>query len=126
MKRQHLLKDDTTNIGYWKIANLICIIAWDNLAKTLIALLFSKSRFLNVSNLYKYTYTLYCIYNVYSGILMPNFAMQKAFQNKIGILKMEENQELAKYLIDGIYINFKILIFSATHFKILHPYLIQK
>ena len=114
------------NTSIYKIIWLISTIIWDNMAMTLIALIFNKSRFLNISNQYKYTYSFYCIYGVFSGLLMPNFAMEKAFE----LLTRDSNDEVKKkiaiYLIDGLYSNFHNLIFSAANYKVLQPFVVQR
>jgi hypothetical protein len=105
---------------------LISTIIWDNLAMTFIALIFNKSRFLNISNQYKFTYSFYCIYNVFSGLLIPNFAMEKAFELHTQGLGHEIRKTTAIYLIDGLYSNFHNLIFSAANYKILQPMVVQR
>ena len=93
---------------------------------TFIALIFNKSRFLNISNQYKYTYSFYCIYGVFSGLLMPNFAMEKAFEFQTQNSSAEVKKEIAIYLIDGIYGTFNNLIFSAANYKILQPFIVMR
>ena len=93
---------------------------------TLIALIFNKSRFLNISNQYKFTYSFYCIYGVFSGLLMPNFAMEKAFELQTQNSDPTVKRDIAIYLIDGIYSNFHNLIFSAANYKILQPVIVQR
>lgn len=112
--------------GMMKTGWLISILIWDQLAMTLTTMVFSKSRFLVASSLYKYTYSFFCLYGVLSGILMPNFAMVKAFQKRFHGMEPEAARELAVYLVDGLYMNFKMLIFSAVNFKIFQPFLVHK
>lgn len=105
---------------------LISTIIWDNLAITFITLIFDKSRFLNISNQYKFTYSFFCIYNVFSGLLMPNFAMERAFKFRTENQPHEVSKDIAIYLIDGLYSNFKNLIFSAANYKILQPVVVSR
>ena len=114
------------NVAIYKILWTIGITIWDNVAMSLIAVVFNKSRFLNISNQYKYTYSFYCIYGVFSGLLMPNLAMEKAYEYRTKSLDPEVRRDLAVYLIDGLYSNFHSLIFSAANYKILQPVLVAR
>lgn len=123
---QQIDQEPGAYIGIMKIIWLISVIIWDNLAMTLTTMVFSKSRFLMVSSLYKFTYSFFCLYGVFSGILMPNFAMLKSFQKRLGDMEQDAAKELAIYLVDGLYMNFKMLIFSAVNFKIFQPFLVHR
>ena len=119
-------KSKPLSLKLQKMGWLLLVVFWDQVVYTLINMIFQKSKFLNLQKLYKYLYTFNCIYCLFSGILMPNFALQQAFANKRDKLVSQDSIHLATYLVDGIKFNFIILIFSAANFKLFQPFLLQQ
>lgn len=126
MNSEFLSEEKSFSFKLEKTVWILIIVIWEQIVYTVINMIFQKSKFLNLQRLYRYLYTFTCIYCLFSGILMPNFALRQAFSNKKEQLASEDTINLAAYLIDGVKMNFIILIFSAANYKLLQPILLRK
>ena len=124
--RLFLKQTDAASVKLTKLGWLALTVVWDQIVYTLISSVFRESKFLNLRQLYKFSFSFNCIYCLFSGILMPNFALQQVFAAKKSELAVHDRQNLALYLVAGLKFNFIVLILSAANFKVLQPILVQR
>ena len=118
------IKQPSMTIKAWHNLCLVATIIWDQIVYTLISVAFNKSKFVNLRRMYQFRFSFNCIYGLFSGILMPNLALQQVFMVKRKALMHLDKDLLIVYVISGFKLNCIILIISGAFFKIVQPFFV--
>jgi hypothetical protein len=109
-----------------KYLHLIMTVVVDQATFLLIDMFFSKRRFIKTTRRFIYTMTFSSFYILLSNIVVPNFALKKAFLDITPLMDFNERRKTLEHLVSSLYFNYYILIFSMVNFKILKPLLASR
>ena len=109
-----------------KYFHLIMTVVVDQVTFLLLDLFFSKRKFIKTTRRFIYTMTFSSFYILLSNIVVPNFALKKAFLDTTHLMDFNERRKTLEHLVSTLYFNYYILIFSMINFKILKPLLMTR
>lgn len=104
-------------------AYLIGTILVDQVAFTFIQIFFYNRKYLRTALKYSFAMTFTSYYIILSSIILPNFAMKRAyvFWAQTPVFPKSQIRPVLEFLINSLYFNYYSLIFSVINFKLFKP-----